>query len=397
MAGEPDRHTHPEHAGASLRFDLQQGFPAVTTKKLAFKSAIGELVGFLRATRSAAEFRELGCKVWDQNANENAQWLANPYREGLDDLGPVYGVQWRQWPAYKVLDAGRPAQIADALARGYAKVADLDEGGAPKVLLYKAVDQLRQCLDTIHERPGDRRILFHGWNWAQIEEMALPPCHLLYQFLPNASTREISLCLYIRSNDVGLGTPFNLTEGAALLHLVGRLTGYTPRWFTYFIGDAHIYENHLPMLREQLSRTPFEAPAWCCRTASPTSRPLAATSRNGWSGSSRAISRWKAIRTTRRSRRRWRCRRPRALRAPQAPLRTGRMGPTPSAARSPQGAAADRQSRLRAAPVVRPCRIDGCRHGAWLLAGRPNGVGPIAPRLGKRKRDEADAHRGRAK
>ena len=112
-----------------------------------------------------------------------------------------------------MLDAGRPAQIADALARGYAKVADLDEGGAPKVLLYKAVDQLRQCLDTIHERPGDRRILFHGWNWAQIEEMALPPCHLLYQFLPNASTREISLCLYIRSNDVGLGTPFNLTEG----------------------------------------------------------------------------------------------------------------------------------------------------------------------------------------
>ena len=87
--------------GASLRFDLQQGFPAVTTKKLAFKSAIGELVGFLRATRSAAEFRELGCKVWDQNANENAQWLANPYREGPDDLGPVYGVQWRQWPAYR--------------------------------------------------------------------------------------------------------------------------------------------------------------------------------------------------------------------------------------------------------------------------------------------------------
>ena len=75
-------------------------------------------MGFLRATRSAAEFRELGCKVWDQNANENAQWLANPYREGPDDLGPVYGVQWRQWPAYKVLDAGRPAQIADALARG---------------------------------------------------------------------------------------------------------------------------------------------------------------------------------------------------------------------------------------------------------------------------------------
>jgi thymidylate synthase len=90
--------------------------------------------------------------------------------------------------------------------------------------------------------------------------MALPPCHLLYQFLPNATTREISLCLYIRSNDLGLGAPFNLAEAAALLHLVGRLTGYTPRWFTYFIGDAHIYENHLDMLKEQLARTPYPAP-----------------------------------------------------------------------------------------------------------------------------------------
>lgn len=169
-------------------------------------------------------------------------------------------MQWRNWPAYKLLPAGRLAQIDDALGRGYARVATVEDNGEPHVLLYKAVDQLRQCLDTIHRNPSDRRILFHGWNWAQIEEMALPPCHLLYQFLPNASTREISLCLYIRSNDVGLGTPFNLTEGAALLHLVGRLTGYTPRWFTYFIGDAHIYENHLDMLREQLTRQPYEAP-----------------------------------------------------------------------------------------------------------------------------------------
>jgi thymidylate synthase len=88
----------------------------------------------------------------------------------------------------------------------------------------------------------------------------LPACHLLYQFLPNAARREISLCLYIRSNDVGLGTPFNLTEGAALLHLVGRLTGYTPRWFTYFIGDAHIYENQFDMLQRQLTREPYESP-----------------------------------------------------------------------------------------------------------------------------------------
>jgi thymidylate synthase len=251
--------------GAMMRFDLQQGFPAVTTKKLAFKSAVGEMVGFLRASRSAAEFRALGCKVWDQNANENQQWLANPYRLQEDDLGPVYGVQWRNWPAYKLLNPNEPqgqAQITDALSKGYQQIGAVDgaDGQPSGVLLYKAVDQLRQCLDTIIKDPGNRRIIFHGWNWAQLEEMALPPCHLLYQFLVNKAKGEISLCLYIRSNDVGLGTPFNLTEGGALLHLVARLTGYKPRWFTYFIGDAHIYENHVDMLQEQLKREPFAAP-----------------------------------------------------------------------------------------------------------------------------------------
>jgi len=247
--------------GAMMRFDLlKDGFPAITTKKLAFKSVVGELVGFLRATRSAADFRALGCKVWDQNANENADWLANPYRQGIDDLGPVYGVQWRAWPAYKLLDAAQTGQIDDAQMRGFRIVSTLQDEGVPKLLLYKAVDQLLECCRTIVNNPGSRRILFHGWNCADLDAIALPACHLLYQFIPNAATREISLCLYIRSNDIGLGTPFNLAEGAALLHLVGRLTGYTPRWFTYFIGDAHIYENHIEMLHEQLKREPYPAP-----------------------------------------------------------------------------------------------------------------------------------------
>lgn len=246
--------------GAMMRFDLAQGFPAVTTKRLAFKSVVGELCAFLRASRSAADFRALGCKVWDQNANENAQWLANPYREGVDDLGPVYGVQWRQWPGYKLLDAADTAQREDAHRNGFTEVAPLVENGVEKILVYKAIDQLRECLDTIVDNPGSRRILFHGWNPAVLDQVALPACHLLYQFIPNATTKEISLCLYVRSNDIGLGTPFNIAEGAALLHLVGRLTGYTPRWFTYFIGDAHIYENHMAMVQEQLKREPYEAP-----------------------------------------------------------------------------------------------------------------------------------------
>lgn len=246
--------------GACLRFDLQRGFPAVTTKRLAFKSAIGELVGFLRGSDSAADFRQLGCRVWDQNANENQAWLDSPWRDGADDLGPVYGVQWRQWPAYKVLPADALARIQAAQAAGYRLIGPVRDQDQDCVLLYKAVDQLRRCLDTLLHDPGSRRILFHGWNWAQLEEMALPPCHLLYQFLANPGTRELSMCLYVRSNDVGLGTPFNLTEGAALVHLVARLTGYKPRWLTYFIGDAHIYETHVGMLREQLRRTPYPAP-----------------------------------------------------------------------------------------------------------------------------------------
>ncbi|WP_343733050.1 thymidylate synthase [Duganella sp.] len=246
--------------GAMMRFDLTKGFPAVTTKKLAFKSVVGELCAFLRASRSAAEFRALGCKVWDQNANENQQWLDNPYRLGTDDLGPVYGVQWRQWPGYKVIDADQEAQLANAQKNGFTIVAPIEEDGVKKVLLYKAIDQLRECLDTIVNNPSSRRILFHGWNPAVLDAVALPACHLLYQFIPNPATKELSMCLYVRSNDLGLGTPFNLAEGAALMHLVGRLTGYTPRWFTYFIGDAHIYENHMDMVQEQLKREPFPLP-----------------------------------------------------------------------------------------------------------------------------------------
>lgn len=248
-------------AGASMRFDLERdGFPAITTRRLPFRAAAGELVGFLRAYRSAADFRALGCKVWDQNANENAQWLANPYRIEPDYLGEIYGYQWRRWPAYKLLDVDSAAQIGDATDRGYRVVGQVQGKGPPKVLLHKAIDQVRQCLDTIVNNPADRRILFHAWNCAELDQMALPPCHLLYQFLPNVARRELSLCLYVRSNDIGLGAPFNLCEAAIMLSLTARLTGYVPRWLTYFIADAHIYENQLDMLREQLGREPYAAP-----------------------------------------------------------------------------------------------------------------------------------------
>lgn len=244
--------------GAVMRFDLQDGYPAVTTKKLAFKSMSGELCAFLRAARSAKIFRDFGCKVWDQNANENADWLANPYRDGLDDLGPVYGVQWRRWPAFKFAADGD--QYRDARSKGWSPISDFVQDDVEGTLMHKEIDQLRQCVETIINDPTNRRILFHGWNPAVLDEVALPACHLLYQFLPNHKRRELSMCLYIRSNDLGLGTPFNLAEGAALQHLVARLTGYKARWFTYMIGDAHLYVNHTEMANLILSRKPFEPP-----------------------------------------------------------------------------------------------------------------------------------------
>jgi thymidylate synthase len=247
--------------GAMLRFDLSKGFPAITTRRLAFKSAMGELVGFLRGYRDASLFRALGCKVWDQNANENSAWLANPNRRGPDDLGPIYGVQWRRWPGYKVIASADSARIERARGLGYQSIATFPLDGQPHALLHRSIEQVRHCLDTIVKSPSDRRILFHAWNPAELDEMALPPCHLLYQFHPNAAGKQLSLSLYVRSNDLGLGTPFNLAEGAALLHLFAHLTGYSAKWFTYFVGDAHIYETHIPMLEEQLKREPHALPS----------------------------------------------------------------------------------------------------------------------------------------
>ena len=263
--------------GAMTRFDISQAFTcAVTTKKLAFKSILGEWIGFLRGVRSAADFRALGSKVWDQNANENAQWLANPFRLGEDDLGDVYGAQWRRWPAFKLIPNYRPAVqgyereklISAARSNGYSMLGSVHMPDSKQPLemssigevVYKEIDQLGDCIRKLILNPSDRRILFHGWNPAKLDEIALPACHLLYQFLPNVVKRELNLAIYIRSWDTFLGGPFNIVEGGLLLELVSRLTGFKPNRVTIFSGDTHVYENHLPMVQEQLSRTPLGAP-----------------------------------------------------------------------------------------------------------------------------------------
>ncbi len=238
-----------------MNFDMEEGFPIITGRKAAPKSSFAELVGFLRGATSAKEFRDLGCKFWDQNANENAQWLANAFRKGEDDLGDVYGAQWRRWPAFKLIreDSMGNAQHDQLLANGWKHLDQVVGEDAEYHALYtKEIDQLGDCIHTLIKNPNDRRILFHAWNPAKLDEIALPACHLLYQFVPCG--KDLSLSLTIRSNDMPLGAPANIIEAAALLHLVARLTGYNPRYLTTISNDAHIYKNQLDMVNEYLDR-----------------------------------------------------------------------------------------------------------------------------------------------
>lgn len=215
--------------GAYLRFDVSKGYPALTTKKLAFKSVIGELVAFLRGKTSAADFRALGSKVWDQNANENEDWLANPWRNGEDHMGEVYGAMWRRWPAFRLLNLGHEgddaselqrqrAKLAHALERGYHIVDDFhDEKGDLQLVLFKEIDQVRDCLDTMMANPTDRRMLFTGWNPALLDAIALPACHHTYNWSVNVEKKELSLAVTMRSTDVGLGLGYNAASAAALM------------------------------------------------------------------------------------------------------------------------------------------------------------------------------------
>lgn len=213
--------------GAMLQFDLRDGFPAMTTKKLAFGAVKGELLGFIQGCTNAKRFRELGCKVWDQNANENEAWLANPNRKGEDDLGRIYGAQWRGWNT------------------GW----DTD--------WTSHIDQLANAMLAIERDPTNRRIIVSAWNPAEMDQMALPPCHLLYQFLVDVATNTVSLCMYQRSCDMFLGIPFNIASYALLLELVAAATGRIAGNLTMFLADVHIYKNHLEQVDAQLTRTPL--------------------------------------------------------------------------------------------------------------------------------------------
>lgn len=210
--------------GEMMSFDMDDGFPAITTKKLAFNQVKGELLGFIRGYTNAADFRALGCTIWDQNANENTTWLNNPARDGEDDLGVIYGSQWRNFNG-------------------------------------QGIDQLANAINDVINNPTSRRIKVEAWNPAQIGNMALPPCHTGFQLYVNTRDNELSMTMNQRSCDMFLGVPFNIASYALLLHIIAEATGRIPRFLKMFLTDCHIYENHVDQVIEQLTREEYPLPS----------------------------------------------------------------------------------------------------------------------------------------
>ncbi len=198
--------------GYQMRFDLQQGFPVLTTKKLHLKSIIHELLWFLAGDTNIKYLQDNGVRIWDEWADETG------------DLGPVYGHQWRSWPT--------PSG--------------------------ETIDQIKNLLEQIKTNPDSRRHIVSAWNVADVDHMALPPCHCLFQFY--VADNKLSCQLYQRSADVFLGVPFNIASYAQLTMMVAQVCGLEPGEFVHTFGDAHIYSNHENQIREQLSRSTFSFP-----------------------------------------------------------------------------------------------------------------------------------------
>ena len=198
--------------GHQMRFDLSQGFPLVTTKKVHLRSIIHELLWFLRGDTNVAYLHEHGVSIWDEWADDRGE------------LGPIYGYQWRSWPT--------------------------PDG--------RHIDQIDQVLNQLRNSPDSRRIIVSAWNVAEIERMALPPCHAFFQFY--VADGRLSCQLYQRSADIFLGVPFNIASYALLTMMVAQVSGLEPGDFVHTFGDAHLYSNHLEQAQLQLSRTPYPLP-----------------------------------------------------------------------------------------------------------------------------------------
>lgn len=255
--------------GTQVKFDSEDGFPAVTTKKLAFKSVVGELLGFFRGYDNAADFRALGCKIWDQNANETPAWLANRHRKGQDDLGRIYGKQWTDWEDTRVIrhEPGNPEGHALESEGfywvGFGQLAPSQVlSGQRDFLVYtRRINQLEAALRKLLTDPSDRGIIVSGWNPAQIDRMALRPCHMDYRFVAFENPRVLHVVMTIRSWDLFLGGPFNIAETALFLRIMARLSGFTAGEVVIQAANVHIYENHFEQVETQLARDTYPLPS----------------------------------------------------------------------------------------------------------------------------------------
>lgn len=198
--------------GAQMRFDLSKGFPLITTKKIHFKSVAHELLWFLKGETNLKYLKDNGVTIWDEWADENGE------------LGPVYGYQWRHWKNYNGSE----------------------------------IDQINQAITTLKENPNSRRIIVSAWNVGEVEQMALPACHVLYQFY--VANNRLSCMMYQRSADMFLGVPFNIASYALLTHMIAHVCGFEVGEFVHALADTHIYLNHIDQVKLQLSREPRPYP-----------------------------------------------------------------------------------------------------------------------------------------
>jgi thymidylate synthase len=246
--------------GKQIVYDVYEKFPAVTTKKLAFKESKGEVLGFFRGYDNAADFRAIGCHIWDKNANETKAWLENPYRKGIDDLGRIYGVQWTRWRDTRLVGF----DMFNTLVPGsdYKCLGHIvnPETNSTQWIIQREINQLENALRTIITNPSDRRIIISAWNVAELDMMALVPCHMDYLFVPFEDTKVLHLVMRIRSWDIFLGAPFNIASTALILSIMAKLSGYTPGTITIQATNAHAYSDHFDQIVEQLTREHFELP-----------------------------------------------------------------------------------------------------------------------------------------
>jgi len=244
---------------ATIEWDLRDGFPALTTKHLYFKQSIGEIVGFLQGATSAARFRDLGCNFWSSDANENKTWLASPFRKGEDDVGNIYGALWRNREVVVIAKNG--IEHDHYLDSGYEYVSTLTGRHDSKFglsILRKNVDQIRDCVDKILNHPQDRRNIFHAWFPEMFPSAALPPCHVMYEFVSDVNNKVLHMTMTQRSTDFLLGAPMNLFGSALILKIIAELTGYTAGQFTHNMTNVHLYSNQMDAANIQIANIPLE-------------------------------------------------------------------------------------------------------------------------------------------